>query len=133
MISQGILAGLTVIDLTQNVAGPFCSQILADLGATVIKVERPRGGDDTRAWRPPSVGRHSSTFLALNRNKSSVCIDIDTEEGRRLIGELVASADIFVHSMKPGSAERRGLGADDLRRINPKLIYSAISAFGSTG
>ena len=133
MKSQGILAGLKVIDLTQNVAGPFCSQILGDLGATIIKVERPRGGDDTRAWRPPTVGHHSSTFLALNRNKSSICIDIDAEEGRRLIGKLVASADIFIHSMKPGSAERRGLGADNLRKLNPKLIYSAISAFGSTG
>ena len=132
-MSQGVLAGLTVIDLTQNVAGPFCSQILGDLGATVIKVERPGSGDDTRAWTPPAVGRHSPTFLALNRNKSSICIDIDTAEGCRLIKELAASADIFVHSMKPGSAERRGLGADDLRKRNPRLIYSAISAFGSTG
>lgn len=130
---QGILTGLTVIDLTQNVAGPFCSQILGDLGATVIKIERPGVGDDARAWLPPAVGRHSSTFLALNRNKSSICIDIDTEEGRRLVLDLAATADIFVHSMKPGSAERRGLGADDLTAINPTLIYSAISAFGSTG
>ena len=133
MMSRGILAGLTVIDLTQNVAGPYCSQILGDLGATIIKVERPNGGDDTRAWLPPSVGRHSSTYLALNRNKTSVCIDIDTADGRRLIAELVKTADIFIHSMKPGSAERRGLGWPDLRQINPKLVYCAISAFGSVG
>ncbi|EZP79333.1 L-carnitine dehydratase/bile acid-inducible protein F [Novosphingobium resinovorum] len=132
-MAQGILSGLTVIDLTQNVAGPFCSQVLGDLGATVIKVERPGSGDDTRAWSPPSVGRHSSTFLALNRNKSSICVDIDSIEGRKLIADLVATADIFIHSMKPGSAERRGLGWDDLRKINPKLVYSAISAFGSSG
>lgn len=132
-MSQGILAGLTVIDLSQNVAGPFCSQILGDLGAKIIKVERPGRGDDSRSWLPPVVGRHSSTFLALNRNKSSICINIDTAEGCRLIGELAATADIFVHSMKPGSAERRGLGADDLRKLNPRLVYSAISAFGSTG
>ncbi|VWX49929.1 CaiB/BaiF CoA-transferase family protein [Novosphingobium sp. 9U] len=132
-MAQGILAGLTVIDLTQNVAGPFCSQALGDLGATIIKVERPGAGDDTRAWSPPSVGRHSSTFLALNRNKSSICIDVDTVEGQRLLGELAATADIFLHSMKPGSAERRGLGWEDLRKINPKLVYAAISAFGSAG
>ena len=132
-MAQGILAGLRVIDLTQNVAGPYCSQILGDLGATVIKVERPDGGDDTRNWMPPAVGRHSSTFLTLNRNKASVCIDIDTPDGRRLVAELAETADIFVHSMKPGSAERRGLGWEDLRRNNPKLVYCAISAFGSVG
>lgn len=132
-MERNILAGLTVIDLTQNVAGPYCSQILGDLGATVIKVERPNGGDDTRAWLPPAVGRHSSTYLALNRNKASVCIDLDTDDGRRLVAELAATADIFVHSMKPGSMERRGLGWEDLRQINPKLVYCAISAFGSVG
>ncbi len=133
MLARGTLAGLTVIDLTQNVAGPYCSQMLGDLGATVIKIERPSGGDDTRSWMPPAVGRHSSTFLTLNRNKASVCIDIDTEDGRRLIAELAETADIFVHSLKPGSAERRGLGWEDLRRVNPNLIYCAISAFGATG
>lgn len=132
-MARGILAGLTVIDLTQNVAGPYCSQILGDLGATVIKVERPDGGDDTRAWMPPTVGCHSPTYLALNRNKASVCIDIDTAEGRHLVAELAETADVFVHSMKPGSAERRGLGWEDLRRVNPKLVYCAISAFGSVG
>ena len=133
MAAREILAGLKVIDLTQNVAGPYCSQVLGDLGATVVKVERPNGGDDTRAWMPPAVGGQSSTFLALNRNKASVCIDIDTEEGQRLVAELAETADIFIHSMKPGSAERRGLGWDDLRPINPKLVYCAISAFGSVG
>ena len=132
-MARGILAGLTVIDLTQNVAGPYCSQILGDLGATVIKVERPDGGDDTRAWMPPAVGHHSSTYLALNRNKASACIDIDTAEGRRLVAELAETADIFVHSMKPGSAERRELGWADLRQVNPRLVYCAISAFGSVG
>jgi len=132
-MARGILDGLTVIDLTQNVAGPYCSQILGDLGATVVKIERPDGGDDTRAWMPPSVGLHSSTYLALNRNKASICIDIDTAEGRRIVSELTETADIFVHSMKPGSAERRGLGWEELRSINPKLVYCAISAFGSVG
>ena len=133
MAERGILTGLKVIDLTQNVAGPYCSQILGDLGATVVKIERPDGGDDTRAWMPPAVGSHSSTYLALNRNKASVCIDIGTQEGRGIVAELAETADIFVHSMKPGSAERRGLGWDELSRINPRLVYCAISAFGPVG
>jgi crotonobetainyl-CoA:carnitine CoA-transferase CaiB-like acyl-CoA transferase len=128
-----ILTGLRVIDLTQNVAGPFCTQILGDLGAEIIKIERPDGGDDTRAWQPPALGDHSSTFLALNRNKSSVCIDIDTEGGRQVIRDLSVNADVFVHSMKPGSAERRGLGSEDLKALNARLVYCAISAFGSVG
>jgi len=133
MTACAILAGLTVVDLTQNVAGPYCTQILGDFGARVIKIERPDGGDDARAWMPPAVGHHSSTFLALNRNKDSVCIDLDTDTGRRIVCELAATADIFIHSMKPGSAERRGLGWDALSAINPALVYCAISAFGSVG
>jgi crotonobetainyl-CoA:carnitine CoA-transferase CaiB-like acyl-CoA transferase len=130
---ERILSGLTVIDLTQNVAGPFCTQILGDMGATVIKVERPGRGDDTRVWRPPAVGGQSPTFLSLNRNKSSVCVDVGSEEGRQIVRNLAASADILVHSMKPGSAERRGLGFADLHALNPRLVYCAISAFGSIG
>jgi len=133
MTIAGILSGLKVIDLTQNVAGPFCTQILGDLGAQVIKIERPAGGDDTRAWMPPSVGSHSSTFLALNRNKSSLAVDIDQPEGQALIRDLAEHADIFIHSMKPGSIERRGLGWSDLRPLNRKLIYCGISAFGTAG
>jgi crotonobetainyl-CoA:carnitine CoA-transferase CaiB-like acyl-CoA transferase len=128
-----ILNGLKVIDLTQNVAGPFCTQTLGDLGADIVKIERLDGGDDTRAWHPPAVGEHSSTFLALNRNKSSVCVDIDSAEGRQVIRDLAKNADVLVHSMKPGSAERRGLGSADLRALNDRLVYCAISAFGSTG
>lgn len=128
-----ILKGLTVIDATQNVAGPFCTQILGDLGATIVKIERPAGGDDTRAWTPPSVAGRSSTFLALNRNKSSLAVDLDSADGQRIIRELVGEADIFVHSMKPGSLEKRGLGWDELSAVNPALIYCAISAFGADG
>ena len=128
-----ILAGLKVIDLTQNVAGPYCTQILGDMGAEVIKVERPGSGDDTRAWRPPAVAGQSPTFLALNRNKASVCVDVASDAGAQVIKDLAASADILVHSMKPGSAERRGLGYEQLHEINPRLIYCAISAFGNVG
>jgi formyl-CoA transferase/CoA:oxalate CoA-transferase len=127
------LAGINVLDLTQNVAGPYCTQILGDLGAHVVKVERPGGGDDTRAWRSPDIGGQSVTFLALNRNKKSICIDLDASEGQQIVRDLARSADVFVHSMKPDSMERRGLGHDDLKAINPNVIYCAISAFGQVG
>lgn len=130
---EAVLAGLKVVDLTQNVAGPFCTQVLGDFGAEVIKVERPGRGDDTRDWRPPEIGGQSSTFLSLNRNKRSVCIDLDTPDGIALLRELAMGADIFIHSMKPGSAEARGFGAAELTSLNPRLIYCAISAFGQSG
>ena len=128
-----ILEGLTVIDLTQNVAGPFCSQILGDLGATVIKIERPGHGDDTRHWHPPLWGEESSTFLALNRNKKSVCVDLNDPIGQKIVQKLCETADIFVHSLKPGSEESRGLGYEQLSKNNPALIYASISAFGDVG
>lgn len=128
-----ILEGLTVIDITQNVAGPFCSQVLGDLGATVIKIERPNHGDDTRHWHPPLWGGESSTFLALNRNKKSVCIDLNDPKGQEIVVELCKTADIFIHSLKPGSEDSRGLGYEQLSAANPSLIYGSISAFGETG
>jgi crotonobetainyl-CoA:carnitine CoA-transferase CaiB-like acyl-CoA transferase len=128
-----VLKGIRVIDLTQNVAGPYCTQVLGDLGAEVIKVERPGRGDDTRDWRPPSAGDHSATFLSLNRNKRSICVDLDNPAGIEVLKSLIGAADIVIHSMKPGSAETRGLGYDELKAANPKLIYCAISAFGSVG
>lgn len=130
---ETILAGTRVIDFTQNVAGPYATQILGDFGAEVIKVERPGRGDDTRDWLPPEIGGQSATFLALNRNKASICVDIDKPAGRDVMRKLVGSADVFIHSMKPGSAEARGLGFDDLSAVNPKLVYCAISAFGQVG
>lgn len=128
-----ILSGLTVIDITQNVAGPFCSQMLGDLGATVIKIERPGHGDDTRHWHPPLWGGESSTFLALNRNKKSVCVDLNDPKGQEIIQELCKTADIFIHSLKPGSEDSRGLGYEHLSAINPSLIHASISAFGDVG
>ena len=130
---EATLAGLKVLDLTQNVAGPYCTQILGDLGAEVIKLERPGSGDDTREWRPPEIGGQSATFLSLNRNKKSICVDLDAPEGQRLVRALARSADVFIHSMKPGSIEQRGLGYDDLKAANPRLVYCAISAFGQVG
>lgn len=130
---QHVLAGRRVLDLTQNVAGPYCTQILGDLGAEVLKVERPGSGDDARAWTPPAWSGQSPTFLALNRNKRSLCVNLDDPEGQRVIARLASSCDIVVHSMKPGSAESRGLGYEDLRRDHARLVYCAISAFGNVG
>ena len=128
-----VLQGLRVIDLTQNVAGPYCTQVLADLGAEVIKIERPGSGDDARAWRPPEIGGMGTGFAALNRSKKSVALDLDRPEGQRIVAQLAAGADVLVHSLKPGSAEARGLGEEPLRAANPRLVYCAISAFGEAG
>ena len=128
-----VLQGLRVIDLTQNVAGPYCTQVLADLGADVIKIERPGSGDDARAWRPPEIGGMGTGFAALNRSKKSVALDLDRPEGQRIVAQLAAGADVLVHSLKPGSAEARGLGDEPLRAANPRLVYCAISAFGEAG
>ncbi|MFC4279141.1 CaiB/BaiF CoA transferase family protein [Achromobacter aloeverae] len=130
---EQVLQGIRVLDLTQNVAGPFCTQILGDMGAEVIKIERTGSGDDTRAWQPPSWGARSSTFLALNRNKKSLAVDLDTPQGVDIVKALARDADVLVHSLKPGSAESRGLGDEALRALNPALVYCAISAFGQQG
>lgn len=130
---SNILSNVRVIDLTQNVAGPFCTQVLGDLGADVIKVERPGRGDDTRLWQPLEASGQSATFLALNRNKKSICVDLNNPDGVMAVRALVRSADVVIHSMKPGSAEARGLGFDTLGAENPRLVYCAISAFGQVG
>lgn len=132
-MASDILAGLRVLDLTQNVAGPFCTQILADLGAEVVKVERPGSGDDTRAWLPPEIGGESATFLALNRGKKSIAIDLSTSRGGELVRRLAGSVDVVIHSLRPASAEKMGIGYESLSASNPKLVYCAISAFGETG
>lgn len=132
------LDGIVVVDLTQNVAGPYCTQLLGDFGATVIKIERPLVGDDVRRYAPAWSGSDvepgdSAAYLAYNRNKQSVCVDFDHPEGAAIVRRLAREADVFVHSLKPGSAESRGLGCDDLRAANPRLIYAAISGFGENG
>ena len=130
---ESILSGIRVLDLTQNVAGPYCTQILGDMGAEIIKIERPGSGDDTRGWRPPEIGGESSTFLAFNRNKKSVCLDLGSDEGIAIAHKLAKSVDVIVHTMRPGSAEDRQLGFEHLSPDNPGLVYCAISAFGESG
>ncbi|WP_269584147.1 CaiB/BaiF CoA transferase family protein [Roseibium sp. Sym1] len=136
----GALAGLVVLDLSRILAGPTCTQILGDLGAEVIKIERPGRGDDTRGWGPPFLRdekgnetAESAYYLSSNRNKASVAIDLASEDGQRLIADLAAKADILVENFKVGDLKRRGLDYATLKAINPKLIYCSISGFGQTG
>jgi crotonobetainyl-CoA:carnitine CoA-transferase CaiB-like acyl-CoA transferase len=127
------LKGLRVIDFTRVVAGPYSTSILGDLGANVVKIERPGTGDDSRGWGPPFVGEVSSYFLGLNRNRRSVAIDLQTPEGIEIAKKLIEKADVVVESFRPGVMDRLGLGYEELKKTNPKLIYCAISAFGQTG
>jgi formyl-CoA transferase/CoA:oxalate CoA-transferase len=127
------LQGLRVVDLTQDFAGPFCTMILSDLGAEVIKIEKPDGGDETRAWGPPFVNGISYYFLSLNRGKKSVVLDLKTSEAQKIIRKLVLDADIFVESSRPGQMARFNLDYPRLRRLNKALVYASISSFGQTG
>jgi crotonobetainyl-CoA:carnitine CoA-transferase CaiB-like acyl-CoA transferase len=130
---QPVFGGLRVLDLTRNLAGPYCTMMLADLGADVVKVEQPGAGDDTRAWAPPLWNGVSATFLAANRNKRSVAIDLDKPEGADLARRMAASADVLVESFRPGSLDRRGLGYEEISGLNPRIIYCSVSAYGEEG
>ena len=127
------LHGLRVLDLTRNVAGPFATQILADLGADVVKIERPGRGDDTRAWGPPFWNGQSTVFLSLNRSKRSVCLDLSEEAARAALDRMAAQADALVESFRPGDLDRLGLGVSHMHKVNPSLIYCSISGFGPEG
>ena len=129
----GPLAGLVVVDLTQILAGPMCTMVLADMGADVIKVEKPNGGDDNRRMAPPFFKDWSAGFLAVNRNKRSLALDLRSEGGRGVFRRLVEGADVVVENFRPGVMERLGLGYEGLKGINPRLVYCTISGFGSTG
>lgn len=121
---------LKVLDLTRVLAGPWCTMTLADLGAEVWKIEHPQGGDDTRTWRPPEVGGESTYYLCANRNKRSVAIDLKAPEGRRIVRELAAKADVLVENMRLGALDRLGLGWEEMHRLNPRLIYCSLSGYG---
>jgi crotonobetainyl-CoA:carnitine CoA-transferase CaiB-like acyl-CoA transferase len=127
------LAGVKVVDFTQVMLGPSATQLLADHGADVIKVERPGSGDLSRSAQGEAAGPDNAVFSSLNRNKRSITVDLRDPRGLEVVTSLVAQADVLVHNFRPGAMERRGLGYDDLRTINPGLIYAVGSGFGPTG
>jgi crotonobetainyl-CoA:carnitine CoA-transferase CaiB-like acyl-CoA transferase len=128
-----LLTDIRVLDASRVLAGPFCGQILGDLGAEVIKVERPGKGDDTREWGPPFVGAFSAYYLSCNRNKRGLALDLAGEEGRRLFQELAKKCDVLIENFLPASARKFGLGAEQLLKLNPRLIVCSISGYGRTG
>jgi crotonobetainyl-CoA:carnitine CoA-transferase CaiB-like acyl-CoA transferase len=129
-VTQGPLEGLLVADFSRVLAGPFATMLLGDLGADVVKVEHPAGGDETRGWGPPWYGDHSTYYLAVNRNKRSIALDLKTDAGRRAARALAARADVLVENFKAGAAERLGLGYEEAGRDNPGLVWCSISGFG---
>ncbi|HWT21292.1 MAG TPA: CaiB/BaiF CoA-transferase family protein, partial [Variovorax sp.] len=134
------LDGIKVLDLSRVLAGPWCTQILADLGADVIKIERPGVGDDTRTWGPPFIKDangndtdQASYFTACNRNKRSVTVDMATPEGQALLKQMAAQADIVVENFKTGGLRQYGLDHQSLRAANPRLVYCSVTGFGHDG
>ncbi|MGH3761420.1 CaiB/BaiF CoA transferase family protein [Actinophytocola sp.] len=125
------LAGVVVVDFSRVLSGPLATMMLADLGAEVIKIERPGHGDDTRAWGPPYHGGDSTYFLAVNRGKRSAVLDLATERGRAAARALAARADVLVENFRPGTMDEFGLGHDELAGVNPRLVYCSLSGFGS--
>jgi CoA:oxalate CoA-transferase len=126
------LHGLTVIDLSRALAGPYCTALLADMGARIIKVESISGGDSARQW-PPFQDHHSLYFDSVNRNKTSVCLDLYSPEGREILGRLITGADVLVENFKPGTLDKMGLTEERLRELNPKLVVGSINGFGNDG
>jgi crotonobetainyl-CoA:carnitine CoA-transferase CaiB-like acyl-CoA transferase len=133
MPGPGPLAGLTIVDLTRVLSGPYCTMLLADMGARVIKIEHPGRGDDTRAWGPPFVGEESAYFLSINRNKESVTLDFKTAEGRRILNQLISKADVVIENFRPGVMGRLGFDYASLGKRHPRLVFCSISGFGQDG
>jgi formyl-CoA transferase len=127
------LEGILVADFSRVLSGPFATMLLGDLGATVVKIERPGQGDESRTWGPPFTGGSSSYYLSANRNKHSVALDLGRPEDRAVAGELAAMADVLVENFRPGTMERHGLGYDAVSAVNPGIVYCGISGFGREG
>ncbi|EDO48985.1 predicted protein [Nematostella vectensis] len=133
MLKSAPLAGVRVLDMTRVLAGPFAAMLLADLGAEVIKVEKPGSGDDTRSWGPPFCKTESSYFLSVNRNKKSIAVNMKSKEGSSLLIELSKKCDVLLENYLPGKLDKFGLGYDSLSKLNPSLIYCSITGYGPGG
>ena len=130
---EAALSDVVVIDLSRVLAGPYCTMMLGDLGATVIKVEQPGKGDDTRYFGPPYIAGESAYYLGLNRNKRSITVDFGSPEDKQRLLELISKAAVLVENFRPGTLEKQGLGYEALKALNPGLIYCSISGYGQTG
>ncbi|WP_022819868.1 CaiB/BaiF CoA transferase family protein [Fusobacterium russii] len=130
--NKGLLEGIVVLDLTRVLAGPYCGTLIADMGATVIKVENPTGGDDSRSMGP-FINGHSVYYANFNRSKLGCTLNLKTPEGKEIFKELVKKADVVIENYRPGTMEKLGLGYDELKKVNPSIIYGAVSGFGHTG
>jgi crotonobetainyl-CoA:carnitine CoA-transferase CaiB-like acyl-CoA transferase len=133
LLAENALEGIRVIDLSRIMAGPYCTMLLADYGADVIKIEQPGSGDGTRQWGPPWIGGESAYFLSVNRNKQSVTVNLKTPEGQAIVRRLAAGADVLIENFKPGTVETFGLQYEKLSLENPALIYCSITGYGQTG
>jgi formyl-CoA transferase len=131
--AKGALDGVVVADFSRVLSGPYCTMVLGDLGADVIKVERPGQGDETRGWGPPFAGGESAYYLSINRNKRSIALDLSREDHREVARRLVARAHVLVENFRPGTMERLGLGYEACKALNPRLVYASITGFGETG
>jgi len=129
----GPLEGIRVIDLSHIVVGPFCSMILGDMGAEVIKIEMPNSGDETRLWGPPFAGGESAYFFSLNRNKKSLTLNLKTEKGKEILRKLIAESDVLIENFRPGTMDKLGFGYEPAKEINPRMIYCSITGYGKTG
>jgi crotonobetainyl-CoA:carnitine CoA-transferase CaiB-like acyl-CoA transferase len=130
---HGPLAGIRVLDLTRLLAGPFATMVMGDLGADVIKIENPDGGDDSRSFGPPHIGPDASYFMAVNRNKRSITVNLRDSAGRAAVQRMARRCDVVVENYRPGVADRLGLGYAELSRANPGIVYASISGYGQTG
>ncbi|WP_017753517.1 CaiB/BaiF CoA transferase family protein [Calidifontibacillus oryziterrae] len=129
----GALEGIKVLDLTRVLAGPFCTMILGDLGAEIIKVEAPGGSDDTRQWGPPYAATESAYYLCANRNKRALTLNLKSNDGKELLKRLIQESDVIIENFKSGTMEKWGLGYNELKKINPKIIHCSITGFGQNG
>ena len=130
---KGALEGIRIIDISRVLAGPFCSMILGDLGAEVIKIEHYKTGDETRGWGPPFVNGESAYYLCANRNKQSITLNLKSKEGKEIFRRLASTGDVVVQNFKAGTLDKMGLGYEHLKELNPSLIFASITGFGATG
>jgi len=129
----GPLEGIRVVDLTRILAGPYCTMMLGDMGAEVIKIEHPKGGDDTRGWGPPFLNGVSTYFISINRNKKSLTLNLKDERGKELLRDLIRKGDVVVENFRPGALDKLGFSWEEIHRINPAVIFASLSGFGQTG